>query len=96
MSRTRRGRFICDSDPQTKRLFNRSIRRKSRSALRRKDPEDYEIPNGRAYRKMNESWSIKDFKFSIEKDYEEFYRKWRWLFETDDECWSEFNKRLYR
>lgn len=57
MSRSRRKTLgYNDRNPEMKRLFNRSVRRKLNQH------HDFEIADGGAYKKMNESYDICDWK----------------------------------
>ena len=64
MSRSYRKGFQCAGDKYLKKLFNRKLRR---TQLR----EIEDLPIGNAYKKMNESWEIADYRGEItEEDYE--------------------------
>lgn len=64
MSRSYRKGFQCAGDKDLKKLFNRKLRR-----TQLKETED--LPIGNAYKKMNESWDIADYRWEIvEEDYE--------------------------
>ena len=67
-----------------KQFANRRLRRKG---------IDYEIPNGKAYKKMNESWDICDYQH---KETWEGYQKWwknpRWWQEPREVTYFEYYK----
>lgn len=64
MSRSYRKGVQCAGDKDLKKLFNRKLRR-----TQLKETED--LPIGNAYKKMNESWDIADYRWEIvEEDYE--------------------------
>lgn len=73
----------CAGDPSFKKIFNRKLRRTTKLD---------EIPNGKAYKKMNESWEIWDYR--CETSWEEFKHWWQSENMTEEEKWAEW-KRLY-
>lgn len=74
----------CAGDPSYKKLFNRKLRRCN----------DYkDIPNGNAYRKMNNSWDIADYRFDC--SWEDFQR-WYWTEEmSKEEAKAEWKRKYW-
>lgn len=56
----------CAGDTEYKKIFNRKLRRCD-------DCQD--IPDGNAYKKMNNSWDIADYRFNCSW---EVFRDWYW------------------
>lgn len=66
-----------------KKLFNRRLRRSEQCK---------DIPNGKAYKKLNESWNIADYKTNC--SFEEFLN-WRWVegaFKDENEAYAAWKK----
>lgn len=67
-----------------KQFANRRLRRKG---------IDYEIPNGKAYKKLNESWDICDYHCLMSwKDYEAWCARPRWWQEPRGITYFEYYK----
>lgn len=68
-------------DKEYKKLFNRKLRRVTSLD---------EIPNGKAYKKMNESWDIDDIRsYCSWEDYKEICK---WRGQNEDELYNEWKK----
>ena len=67
-----------------KQFANRRLRRKG---------IDYEIPNGKAYKKLNESWDICDYHCLMSwKDYEAWCARPRWWSESYESDYFDYYK----
>lgn len=84
MSRTYRKREVVQAltDKERKKEFNRKLRRNTKGDVDA-------IPNGGAYRKLNKSWEICEWKFGC--SWEQF-KRWDWTARTFD---SEEEARAY-
>lgn len=79
------GHCKCErSCKKGKQYANRRLRRKG---------IDYEIPNGKAYKKLNESWDICDYHCLMSwKDYEVWCARPRWWQEPREVTYFEYYK----
>ena len=79
------GHCKCEhSCKKGKQYANRRLRRKG---------VNYEIPNGKAYKKLNESWDICDyFCICTWKDYQNWCEKPRWWQEPEKANYFEYYK----
>lgn len=67
-----------------KQYANRRLRRKGIS---------YEIPNGKAYKKLNESWDICDYSCIVTwKNYQDWCKRPRWWQEPEEANYFEYYK----
>ena len=73
-----------DRDPVTKKIFNRRIRRSSA-------PKYQDIPNGSAYKKLNNSWEICDYGciYYTLDDAIDFYND-TWSSKSKDEIYADW------
>lgn len=76
----------CCGDKSYKKVFNRRLRRSSKYS----SPDS--IPAGNAYRKLNESYDIVDYRF--DSSWEEF-RKWNTVDGSEEEAYAKW-KRTYK
>lgn len=76
--------FKCAGDTSMKKLFNRRIRRNKKYI---------DIPDGNAYRKLNCSWDIADYRF--DGSWETFKKHNLEYFENEEEALNHW-KRYYR
>lgn len=74
----------CAGDTSFKKIYNRKLRRTTKLD---------EIPNGKAYKRMNESWEIYDF---ISRCSWEDFKSWNWTQDmTQEEAWKEWKRHFY-
>ena len=87
MSRSFKRIGHCKSEKSCKKgkqFANRRLRRKG---------IDYEIPNGKAYKKLNESWDICDYHCLMSwKDYEAWCARPRWWSEPYEVDYFDYYK----
>ena len=69
-------------------MFNRRIRRSS-------DPKYQDIPNGGAYKKLNNSWEICDYSCCYPFEHELFWNHVYGDEETEEELWAKWVKTYY-
>lgn len=80
MSRSwKKNKWSKVGDPSFKKIFNRKIRRNSKYM---------DLPSGNAYRKVNDSWDICDYRFRHEK---KDLENWN-LYDTDEELERQYRR----
>ena len=91
----------CDSDPITKRKFNRSIRRKFNQAKLVEDEEGiidttFDLSNGKSYKKINCSYDICDWKtlWYTENEYKHWIADFRKLYPKVHEPYEWFKQTM--
>lgn len=80
--------FKCAGDTSWKKIYNRRIRRGNKQKYT-------DIPNGNAYKKINNPWNIADYRF--DGSWESF-KEWNWVreqyFDNEEEAYNHW-KRCY-